>query len=117
MKNGAINRMKEAKKKIDLLSGKHLCLLLVWIGVYLIVWFQPDSTLRTWVLLISALAIVHRIWAQGRCTGMSEVVGGIIENLSDNRSSIDTCTAALQRIGNAGIKVGIENKKTREEQE
>lgn len=117
MKNDAINRMKESKKKIDLLSGKHLFLLLVWIGVYLVVWFQPDSTLRTWVLLISALAIVRRIWAQGRCTGMSEVVGGIIENLSENESSSDKFTAVLQEIGNAGIKVKIENKKAKEKQE
>lgn len=105
MKNDAINRMKESKKKIDLLSGKHLCLLLVWIGVYLIVWFQPDSTLRTWVLFISVLGIIHRIWAQGRYTGMSEVMGSIIEKFSENENSSDKLTATLQGIGNDGIKV------------
>lgn len=115
MKNDAINRMKKSKKKIDLLSGKHLCLLFVWIGVYLIVWFQPDSTLRTWVLLIAALAIVHRIWAQGRYTGMSEVMGSIIEKFSENENSPDKFTATLQEIGNDGIKVKIENKKSQEE--
>lgn len=115
MKNDAINRMKESKKKIDLLSGKHLCLLLVWISVYLIVWFQPESTLRTWVLLISVIAIIHRIWAQGRCTGMSEVIGNIIESFSKNESSSDKLTAVLQEIGNAGIKVKIENKKETKE--
>lgn len=117
MKNDAINRMKESKKKIDLLSGKHLCLLLVWVAVYLIVWFQPESTLRTWVLLISVIAIIHRIWAQGRCTGMSEVFNTLIERFSENETSSDKFTAMLQEIGNAGIKVKLENKKAKEQQE
>lgn len=113
MKNNAINRMKESKKKIDLLSGKHLCLLFAWIGVYLIVWFQPESALRTWVLLISVIAIIHRIWAQGRCTGMSEVINGMIEGLAGKENSSDALTTTFQEIGNAGIK--IKNKKEEKE--
>ena len=113
MKNDAINRMKESKKRIDLLSARHICMLLAWVATYLIVWFQPESTLRTWVLVVSMIAIFHRVWAQGRSTGMSEVINGMIEGLAGKENSSDALTTTFQEIGNAGIK--IKNKKEEKE--
>lgn len=109
MKNNVLNNLKETKKKVDLQSGKHLCILLAWIGVYFVVSFQPESTLRTWVLIVCIIACIHRIWAHGRFFGVSEFLNSLIENFTSKESSSDKVTATLQEIGNAGVKVKSEN--------
>lgn len=116
MKNDALNKLKEMKKKVDLQNGKHICMFLVWFAVYLVVWFQPESTLRTWVLIISAMAIVHRIWAQGRCSGARDSLNALIEGFSKKETSADTLTGTFQEVGSSGIELKIENKKAKEDQ-
>lgn len=117
MKNDIISTINDSKKKINLQIGKHTIMLFVWIAIYFIVWFQPEGTLRTWVLFISVVAIFRRIWQQGRCFGVYEILNIMFGSSSGKESSLDELSANLQKVGNAGIKANIESKKTKKEQE
>lgn len=100
MKNSALNTLKESKEKVDLQSGKHILMIILWTTIYFIVLFQPESTLRTGVLFVSVMGIARRIWLHGYCCGTSALVNNIIEN----------CTST------ARVKPDFENTKDKEKQ-
>lgn len=117
MKDKLLNELKTVKKRVDLQCGKHILMIILWTLIYFIVLFQPDSTIRTWVLYISVMAVFRRVWLHGKNSGVSDLTNMIIEGLESNEPPNNKFSAVLQEIGNEGIKVKIENKKAKEEQE
>lgn len=100
MKNNVLSTLKESKKKVDLQSGKHILMIILWATIYFIVLFQPESTLRTGVLFVSVMGVARRIWLHGYCCGTSALVNSIIDHCANR----------------AGIKLDFENTKDKEKQ-
>lgn len=110
MKN-AVDSMKDVKKKIDYQIGKQFFMLIIWLVVALVVRFQPESTLKTWVFMISVLAIMRRIFMFGLHIGREESLNALIEGCSSKADLLGRQTTTVQEIGNAGSRVKSESKR------